>query len=501
MWWVTVNDFYRQMVEISGKEVVYLDDYNPENSNQVVITFDGIYDNVLFYAAPILKKFNYPFELFLTSEYIGKDNTFDTVEPLANFTSKAQLKELVKLGGRLQWHTKTHINLKDVSDISIINDELTVPDELLALDENGFKWFAYPHGELNDLVVDRVMQQFKGALSCHQGDGSSMHQLNRLTVVNSTKLSEFSIACIIASYNYGDFLIEAIESVLRQTIVPDEILITDDCSDDESQLISESYIKMYPGLIKYNRNSRNLGIVENFNKAARLINSDYIFFLGADNRLLSNYVEECYKVLVSDINIAIAYTDYALFGSRAKLIYDDFDEKEKGEIRDNIYYQINFPEFSDNSEMVNHMKERNFIHGSSMYKMSCFNQVNGYKRTDSAEDHNFFARILHQGWLAKKAKNTNLEYRQHSSSQANNVVVLYNKVQFYKREYELLLENRKLELLKKRNDEFETSNFYRISRKLHKYYKALRNNYREPLIIFKLIFRKIKRKYIKKKWN
>src|SRR5690606_34614224 len=103
---------------------------------------------------------------------------------------------------------------------------------------------------------------------------------------------ENKIACIIASYNYGPFLIEAIESVLRQTILPNEILITDDCSDDETQEIGESYARNYPSLISYNRNSENLGVVDHFNKAVNLTSAEYVFFLGADNRILSNYIEE-----------------------------------------------------------------------------------------------------------------------------------------------------------------------------------------------------------------
>ncbi|HEX7017306.1 MAG TPA: hypothetical protein VF209_00130, partial [Patescibacteria group bacterium] len=66
MWWVTVDNFYRQLLELEHKEVVYLDEYDPQSQNQVVITFDGVYQNVLEYAAPLLKKFHYPFELFVT---------------------------------------------------------------------------------------------------------------------------------------------------------------------------------------------------------------------------------------------------------------------------------------------------------------------------------------------------------------------------------------------------------------------------------------------------
>ena len=60
-WWVNVDNFYRQMHELRNKKVVYLNDYDPNDPECVVITFDGVYQNIVEYAAPILAKFSYPF--------------------------------------------------------------------------------------------------------------------------------------------------------------------------------------------------------------------------------------------------------------------------------------------------------------------------------------------------------------------------------------------------------------------------------------------------------
>ncbi len=479
MWWVSVNAFYRQMSELQNKEVVYLDDYDLKNPNHVVITFDGIYKNVYQFALPILKHFNYPFELFFTSNYIGLNNEFDSIEPLSEFTDIYELKELVKYGGRLQWHTKTHLNLKQVEDISIINEELDIPKKLLSFDENGFNWFAYPHGEFNSTVLKEVKKKFKGAVSCNQGNNIDLYLLNRVTVLNDTRFRKSKIACIIASYNYGDYLIEAIESVLMQTILPDEIIITDDFSDDDTEEISRIYSAKYPNLIKYNRNEQNLGIVKNFNKAISLISSDYVFFLGADNRIVSNYVEECAKILDTNDNIGIAYTDYAFFGSRAKIIYDNFRPNWKGKVIENQFYQINFPNFKNYEELRRELNLRNFIHGSSMYKKECFEQVGGYKQTNKAEDYNFFKSIVDLGWMASKATETNLEYRQHSISQANNAVALQNKYMLYKKQYENL---------KNKQDNFEKTRVYKLAVNIYKLSNLIKNP--------RILFRKIKIKLI-----
>lgn len=435
MWWVTVNDFYRQMSEISSKEIVYLQDYDPKNPNHVVITFDGIYKNVLEYGLPILKYFDYPFELFLTSDYIGLDNAFDSVEPIAPFVNYEELQLLVANKGRLQWHTKSHLNLKHIKDLDVIITELTVPEKVKQLDVSGFTWFAYPHGEFNELVIQEVQKRFEGAVSCIQGNNDDKFVYNRLTVVNDTKLRANKIACIIASYNYGDYLIEAIESVLRQTILPDEILISDDCSDDETGIIANEYVKKHPQLITYNRNDINMGIVAHFNKVISLIKSEYVFFLGADNRLLSNYVEECAKKIDANINTAIAYTDYAFFGSRARLAYSKFSEDRRAGIIENTFYQICFPDFNDQDKLLEKLLKENFIHGSSMFKRTVFNEVGGYHKTGTPEDYNLFRRIVEKGWGAEKVKNTNLEYRQHNIGQANNILSLQNKLNFYQSAY------------------------------------------------------------------
>lgn len=455
IWWVTVNNFYRQMCELKNKDVVYLDDYDNKNPRHVVITFDGVYNNVCEFALPILKHFNYPFELFITSDYIGNDNQFDTVEPNTLFATKEDLTDLVNGGARLQWHSKSHPNLKLVNETKRIIEELSIPESLLPLDPKGFKWFAYPYGEYNELTLKEVRKRFSGALSCNQGNEIDKHLLNRVTVLNDTSLKENKITCIIASYNYGQYLIEAIESVLRQTTPPDEILITDDGSIDDTQSIAEAYVKKYPKLIRYNRNEKNLGIVAHFNKAISLTKAEYIIILGADNRLMSNYIEESVKTLEQNENTAVAYTDFVLFGNRAKIVYmTDFAEHD-GKVINNDFFQITFPVFKTSKDMLKNISDNNFIHGSSMFRRAAFEKVGGYIKTDIPEDHFLFKRMIEAGYDAQKVYNTNLEYRQHSIEQANNLVNIYNQLNLYKKLYS-------------EKNAFEKSKFYSISYLLFK---------------------------------
>lgn len=415
-WWVEVDEFYRQMWELRSRRVVLLDEYDATDPDHVVITFDGVYENVLRYAAPIMQRFGYPFELFVSGDHIGCVNAFDETEPDARFADTAELAQLVRMGGRIQWHTRSHPDMSALRDPAAIAAELDVPPALAA-GEGACRWFAYPYGRFDERIRAAVQERFAGAVACDVRGQPDRYSLPRLTVTNATRLRRGSIACIIASYNYGPFLAEAVESVLRQTIPPDEILISDDCSDDETQEIAQELVTRYPGRIRYNRNESNLGIVAHFNRAVSMTVSDYLLILGADNRLRSNYVEECAARLEADPQVAAVYTDFDLFGARASAVYAGFPPERRGAVGDGVY-RITFPPAAQVTPAD--VRTSNVIHGSSMFRRAAFDAVGGYvDKAQRAEDHDLFLRMLEAGWRVAKADATALEYRQHSTDQAN----------------------------------------------------------------------------------
>jgi len=468
IWWVDIDNFYRQMHELRCKKVVHLDQYNPRDKNQVVITFDGVYKNVYEYAFPILKKFNYPFELFITGDTIGKTNSFDTVEPSADFATRKELSSMTQHGGRLQWHTNKHFNLKSEENDDIIISELSITRDIKSLDQKGFKWFAYAHGEYNAKVVAQVRKRFKGAVSCTQGNDNKF-TFKRLTVTNRSTFNSKKISVIIPSYNYGVYLPEAIESVLRQTIPVHEIVIANDSSSDATESVALKYQKKYPRLIKYYNNSKNLGIVENFNKAVSMATGDYICILGADNRYRRDFIEKTKTQLDSNEKMGIAYTDCALFGPRAKNVYLMSEPSYQGEIKEG-YYLIHFPNFDSKGKKI--IQKHNFIHGSSLFRKTAFVEVGGYKKTSKAEDYNLFLRMILKGWHAARVPEALLEYRQHSVNQTNIKLSIDDKEIINRLssqsqpandpETEIYLLQKKIAVLQANLLKIQSSKFYRI---------------------------------------
>ena len=101
------------------------------------------------------------------------------------------------------------------------------------------------------------------------------------------KLSTISIA--LAAYNGKKYIAQQLESLLKQTRLPDEIVICDDSTDDLTYQALEPFLSS--GIIKYIKNPQPLGVVKNFEKAINHCTGEYIFLCDQDDVWLPEKVE------------------------------------------------------------------------------------------------------------------------------------------------------------------------------------------------------------------
>jgi len=89
------------------------------------------------------------------------------------------------------------------------------------------------------------------------------------------------VSVIIPTYNSGKLVIRAIESILSQTLQPDEIIVVDDGSVDNTEMLLQEYI----GVIKYLK-QKNQGVSAARNYGIREASSTWVAFLDADDEWL-----------------------------------------------------------------------------------------------------------------------------------------------------------------------------------------------------------------------
>lgn len=181
VWWVTPEILERQLAALRKFDFVYLDDYDPSNPDQVVLTIDDGYENVYRHGFPLLKRAAIPFELFVIGDRLGGWNDFDEgEEPRHRLACPDQLLEMAEGGARIQWHTRTHRDLRKLSDEQVEN-ELIVPPELrLRFGEPHFRWFAYPYGWYDQRSLALARRGFSGALATESGDIQDRWRLTRV---------------------------------------------------------------------------------------------------------------------------------------------------------------------------------------------------------------------------------------------------------------------------------------------------------------------------------
>jgi glycosyltransferase involved in cell wall biosynthesis len=90
-----------------------------------------------------------------------------------------------------------------------------------------------------------------------------------------------TISVIIPVYNGGKFLAEAIESVLTQDLVPNEILVVDDGSTDDSVAVARGF---EPRICIVSQS--NAGVAAARNTGIDRTNGEFIAFLDADDLML-----------------------------------------------------------------------------------------------------------------------------------------------------------------------------------------------------------------------
>jgi Glycosyltransferases involved in cell wall biogenesis len=204
----------------------------------------------------------------------------------------------------------------------------------------------------------------------------------------SEKEAAFSV--VIPTYNYAEFLPQAIDSVLAQTRRPVEIIVADDGSTDHTQEVAARY----GDKIAYLRFDHQ-GVYAVRQELLGRIKGEWFLNLDADNWIEPDFLEESAKRIFSakgDGELAFAYPDIVTFG--------DYEER------------IPAREFS-----IGHFKLGNFVDMNSVIRTDAARRV-GFDAAfnDGWGDYDFFLSLAERGCAGIPQRASPLHYRVHSTS-------------------------------------------------------------------------------------
>ncbi|HEY5234029.1 MAG TPA: glycosyltransferase family 2 protein [Verrucomicrobiae bacterium] len=125
---------------------------------------------------------------------------------------------------------------------------------------------------------------------------------------------------LIPTYNYARYLPEAIESILGQDYQDFELLISDDCSTDNSAEVIARYAAK-DNRIRFHVHPANLGMVQNWNWCLSQARGEYVKFIFGDDKLLSSSaISQMAGLMESDPAISLVASASEVIDAHSRVI-------------------------------------------------------------------------------------------------------------------------------------------------------------------------------------
>jgi hypothetical protein len=121
---------------------------------------------------------------------------------------------------------------------------------------------------------------------------------------------EFSIA--MCTYNGAQFVDEQLASIAAQTRLPDELIICDDGSTDQTVEIVERFARTASFPVRLHINPNNLGVTSNFGRAIGLCTGDLIALCDQDDVWLNTKLARLEEVFEESPAIGLVFSDAEL---------------------------------------------------------------------------------------------------------------------------------------------------------------------------------------------
>ncbi|EKD35895.1 MAG: glycosyl transferase [uncultured bacterium] len=217
-----------------------------------------------------------------------------------------------------------------------------------------------------------------------------------------------TVSVIIPCFNQGQFVDEAVDSVLAQSFADFEIIIVNDGStDDATNRLLHNYRREKTRVLT----TVNQGLAAARNNGIAAAEGRYILPLDADDRILPGYLEKAVAVLEKEPRVGIVYCRAALFGA--------------------VETDWVLPEYSLERMLVD-----NIIFCSAFFRRDDWLATGGYDRgmIYGWEDYEFWLSLIERGRQVVMIPETLFSYRVASDSMVRSKEK-WQKVEMFKRIY------------------------------------------------------------------
>lgn len=195
------------------------------------------------------------------------------------------------------------------------------------------------------------------------------------------------VSICIPSYNHGDYIYAALESVVNQEYSNFEIIVVDDCSTDHTVSEIERFAQKYP--VVFVKQKENQGPSITSNKAFNLTKGEFVALLGSDDLMLPGRISAQVKYLLNNPDCVAVLTDIQCVGVTGELT----------EYSAAVESQFNQPIYNLRKQLL----VGNFLNApSAMIRRKDLVEVNSYSPLlRYVQDYELWGKLLARGEIEK----------------------------------------------------------------------------------------------------
>jgi glycosyltransferase involved in cell wall biosynthesis len=223
---------------------------------------------------------------------------------------------------------------------------------------------------------------------------------------------------VMATYNGERYLPAQLESLLHQTILPGQLIISDDGSQDQTVQIAEEFARRAPFPTIVLKNPKRLGYADNFLQAALHAKEDYISFCDQDDIWHSNKIERCICELQRTGSLLCVHA-VRLIDAQSK----PHGVHTQGAAKDAVFDALMLPPWGI------------FLGFTQTFERRLLNIVDSARR--GADNHTASGLLSHDRWVYLLASSFGrvvalaeplADYRQHQSNQFGQKTTLFDSL-------------------------------------------------------------------------
>lgn len=139
-------------------------------------------------------------------------------------------------------------------------------------------------------------------------------------------MAEPLVSICVITYNSSETVIETLESIYNQTYKNIELIVSDDCSSDNTVEIVKNWLDEKRSRFQTAEIitiEKNTGVTGNVNRAVKKAKGKYVKDIAGDDILLNDYTEKCVSYMESNPEINVLFTDVKFFSTDNSKVYEN----------------------------------------------------------------------------------------------------------------------------------------------------------------------------------